>query len=125
MTLKRSWSRSRMRWFIAFAIMSACVDRFEFKAPEPGLLTVVEGMSSDQAGPYTVRISQGMSLDADSTRHTPISDAQVTLFDDEGNEEVFDETSAGTYATGGVIRGRVGHSYYIRVEMPDGTVFES
>jgi hypothetical protein len=117
--------RLKVKWLMVFISMSACVDRIEFDVPEPNLLLVIEGSINDQPGPYTVKISQGLRLDSDSSTHAPVSGAEVTLLDDEGNEETFIESSSGTYKTVGIIQGQTGHSYFIRVVMPDGVIYES
>lgn len=115
----------KVQWLITFLMMSACVERIEFDVPEAQLLTVVEGMISDQPGPYLVSLSRGLRLDADSTYRAPIENATIQLFDDEGNVENLFETKPGTYSTGGLIQGQVGHSYHIQIETPEGLVFES
>jgi hypothetical protein len=54
-----------------------------------------------------------------------VEGAQVTLFDDEGNQELYVETEPGTYRTTGLIHGEIGHSYYIRLETSGGDIFQS
>lgn len=113
------------KWLIGIGIMSACVERIEFDVPPPQLLTVVEGTITDQPGPYVVKLSRGLTLDADSSFLVGIENAKVTLFDHEGNQEDFTETTPGVYATAGTIQGKVGGRYHIRIQMPDGKVYES
>ncbi|MEK6781483.1 MAG: DUF4249 domain-containing protein [Bacteroidota bacterium] len=115
----------KVRWLITFLMLSACVERIEFDVPEAQLLTVVEGMISDNPGPYTVTVSKGISLDADSSYRVPVENASIKLFDDEGNVEEFSEIRPGLYSTGGSMQGQIGHSYYIRIESSEGLVFES
>jgi hypothetical protein len=103
----------------------ACVDRIDFAVPEPGLLTIIEGRITDQPGGYTVRISKGLRLDVDSTIQSRITGAIVTLYDDEGNQESFNDMGSGIYHTSGIIQGQVNRSYHIVAEMPNGEVFQS
>lgn len=117
--------RLKVKWLLVFVTISACVDRIEFDVPEPGQLTVIEGSITDRPGPYTIKISQGLRLDSDSSTHAPVSGAEVTLFDDEGNQETLIDLGSGRYITQGIIHGQVGHSYFIRVVMPDGAIYES
>jgi hypothetical protein len=56
---------------------------------------------------------------------SPIEKMKIKLYDDEGNVEDFTETLPGVYKTGNLIQGRIGHAYHIRLETPDGKVFES
>jgi Domain of unknown function (DUF4249) len=125
MNVKKSLWKMKIKWFVAFVLVSACVDPITFNVPTAQLLTVVEGMISDSPGPYTVTLSQGISLDSDSTYRPPVQHAKITLFDDEGNTEAFTELNPGEYVTSGAIQGKVGHAYHIRIEMADGKIFES
>jgi hypothetical protein len=111
--------------WLAIILIAACVDDINFKVPPPQSQTVIEGMISDSPGPYTVKISTALHLDSDTTYHRPVQHAKIKLLDDQGHVEEFTETKPGTYITGGNIRGQVGHSYHIRLEMPDGNIFES
>jgi hypothetical protein len=115
----------KFRWIVAFVMLSACVERIDFEIPSAQLQTVVEGMISDKPGPYIVKISKGLSIDADSSSNIPLQYAKVKLYDDEGNEEDFTEINPGEYKTNGLIQGTVGHAYYIRIETVEGQIFES
>lgn len=114
-----------IKWAVVFCLMSACVERVEFNVPNPELLTIIEGRITDQKGAYSINISKGLSLDSDSSVSSRVSGAQVTLFDNSGNNEQFIEVAPGRYQTKGAIQGEIGHSYFVRVLMPDGAIFES
>lgn len=116
------WS---LRWMVFFLLISSCVEPIYFDVPPAELQLIVEGLITDNPGPYTVSLSKALTLDAQSSEPEPVQDATITLFDDEGNSEVFTEISAGSYSTNNIIQGKVGHSYYIRVETSDGKIFES
>jgi len=124
-TLREVNSTLKFKWLVAFILLTACVDRINFNVPPAKFQTVVEGMISDSPGPYTVNVSKSLSLDASSPIPSPVENAKIKLYDDEGNSEDLAETTPGVYMTGGIIQGKVGHAYYIRVETADGTVFES
>jgi len=117
--------RVKSSWLILFPLLMACVDRIDFDIPLTPSQIIVEGMISDGPGPYTVKISRALSLSIDSVAKSPIPNAKVKLYDDEGNVENLVEMDSGTYVTGGLIKGKVGHAYHIRLETPDGTIFES
>jgi hypothetical protein len=123
--MKRVFLSAKIKWLTAFLLLSACVDRIYFDIPPAQSLTVVEGYISDQPGPYTVNVSKGLNLDADTSVRSPLEHAHIELFDDEGNSESFTETAPGVYRTGGVIQGQLGHSYHIRMETSGGKIFES
>jgi len=115
----------KVKWVLTFLILNACVEQIYFDIPPAEFQTVVEGMISDAPGPYTVFVSKGISLDADSSYRAPLSNVKVTLFDDEGNSEDFTETTPGVYKSAGIMEGRVGHSYVLRLETAEGKRFES
>ncbi|MFM9839358.1 MAG: DUF4249 family protein [Cyclobacteriaceae bacterium] len=112
-------------WFLVFAAMSACVQRVDFNAPAAQLLTVVEGVISDSPGPYTIKVSKGLSLDESSLVGTPVRDMKIKLYDDLGNTEDFTEDSPGIYKTKGIIHGKIGHTYRVVLETREGEIFES
>ena len=102
-----------------------CVQPIEFDVPPAESLVIVEGYISDQDEEYTVTISRAIPLSADSLKQPPVENATVRLYDDENNIEDFQEVSPGVYKTGGAIQGQVGKSYHIRIELEDGTIYES
>lgn len=57
---------------------------------------VIEGLVSDQPGPYMVKLTRTVDFDDDNT-FPPVSEARVTIYDDVGNIEVLTETMAGVY----------------------------
>lgn len=124
MNIVRYWS-GQLRWIITFVMISACVDRIDFDIPLAQQQIVIEGMITDNPGPYTVRVSKGISLNANSLERLPVGSAKIKLFDDLGNEEDFSEVSSGVYQTMGVLQGVVGRSYHIEIETAEGKVFES
>lgn len=125
MKLKTSFTRLKIKWLMAFMVLSACVERIDFDVPPAEFQTVVEGVITDSPGPYTVNLSQALKINADSSYRTPIQNAKIKLYDDEGNTEDFTEASPGVYITGGLMQGAVGHAYHIRIETVDGKIFES
>lgn len=125
MNRKMNLRRWKLRWLMLFLVVSACVEPIYFEVPPAELQLVVEGLITDSPGPYTVSLSSGLALDSKSSIPMPVQNAKVTLFDDEGNSEIFTETTAGTYTSNNIIQGQVGHTYYISVETSDGKIFES
>jgi len=115
----------RYPWLITFIMLMACVERIDFDVPPAKYQMVVEGMITDSPGPYTVTLSEAMNVDTDTVVHVPITRAMVTLYDDHGNSESFTENSPGIYATQGLIQGKVGLAYHIRIETSAGSIFES
>lgn len=106
-------------------VVSACVDPISFEIPSADLQLVVEGIITNDPGPYTVKVSKGIPLEADSIVRVPVTNVKITLVSEDGAREIFTETEPGIYNTGGMIQGEVGKSYHIRMETPDGKIFES
>ncbi len=125
MSTKRENIVTKTRWGIIFLLLMSCVERIEFDAPSASLLTIVEGIISDSPGPYTVKVSRGLTLDENSTSTIALKNAKIKLYDDKGTTEDFKEISPGVYQTSGKIKGELNHSYYISVETPEGKTFES
>jgi hypothetical protein len=76
---------------------------------------VVEGLITDQAGPYFVKLS--LTTSYYTTGATPkINDAAITIADDTGNREVLSrvEGQEGIYQTNS-LRGQVGRTYFLTV----------
>jgi hypothetical protein len=122
--VKVKYRRIKFIWWLAFIVM-ACVERIDFDVPPAQFQIIVEGMITDSPGPYTVTVTKGLNVNIDSIVVAPITNAHLTLFDDEGNSEPLTEKEPGIYITGGLIQGEVGHEYHIRVETSDGRIFES
>lgn len=116
---------ARLRIYLLFILVSACVEPIEFEVPSAETLIIVEGSITNEDTTYQVQISRAIPVNADTLIRPPVKNARVTLFDDDDNSEDFTEVSPGIYETSGVMRGEIGRSYHIRIEMEDGKVFES
>ncbi|HMJ67850.1 MAG TPA: DUF4249 domain-containing protein [Cyclobacteriaceae bacterium] len=117
--------RSLIKWILIFIVVTACVDPIMVDAPGAAEILVVDGSITDAPGPYWVKISRGVSLEADSAVHTRVRNAIVKLYDDTGAVENFVEPRPGEYRTDGAIRGTIGRTYHITAQLPDGTILES
>jgi len=97
----------------------------DYEVPDPAV--VVDGLITDQPGPYEVRLSYtaAYAVNADGNNR-PVTGAMVIIEDDAGNSELLSESTPGTYDTSpDGIRGMVGRSYVIRIELMDGREIES
>ncbi len=122
------WKRrlsSKLKWLSLFALLSACVDRISFDVPDTSRQLVVDGMISDQPGPYTVKVSRSFSTRTAAFQNQPVRNAVVLLFADEFFLEQLVETSEGVYETTAGTRGIVGRSYYITIKTEDGKNYVS
>jgi hypothetical protein len=99
--------------------------KFEYDVPEPAV--VVDGLITDQPGPYEIRLTYtaAYALNADGNNR-PVTGAQVIMEDDSGNAELLTEYNPGSYVTAlGGIQGVVGRSYTLRITLINGKEIES
>lgn len=85
--------------FVLFSLFTAgCITRFTPETDENQELVVVEGLITDQPGPYTVKISKSVPLGT-QTRINPLPGCTVTVSDDSGNSFPLTESEPGVYVT--------------------------
>jgi hypothetical protein len=113
-------------WFLFFLVaMSACIDPFTLKSQSENVM-VVEGMITDQRGPYTVRLSYGNDLSDPLREVHGVNNASVEIIDVSGPSARLTEKSPGVFKSDSAgMQGVVGHSYFLRITLSDGTVVES
>lgn len=114
-----------MRRFISYLIVlstvAACIDRVELpiRAEEPRL--VVEGQITNEAPPYSVRLTYTGKYDAANGQNPGIGNAQLSLADDAGHSTPLIFAGAGVYQTAdSSFRGQVGRAYSLTVVLADG-----
>ncbi len=112
--------------FLIF-LTAACVDRVFLDIPVPdNYAVVVDGMITDQPGPYKVELTKAFDIESKNSFKAYISARRVTISDNAGNSEDLTQISQGVYQTDpNGIQGVVGRVYKLRVEMLDGRVYES
>ncbi|MFH1001413.1 MAG: DUF4249 domain-containing protein [Bacteroidota bacterium] len=114
--------------FIALLFATSCVEEYwpEIDASGDELL-VVDGKITNYAGPYTVKLSKSFALDQPTALiDQAVTQAQVLIMDNLGNQEVLTETSKGVYQTkSNGIRGIIGRSYKVKITLNTGKIYES
>jgi len=80
-----------------------------------GSQVVIEGIVTDQSGPYTVKISKPVNFKR-ASEFLPISHADVMISDDSGNSETLHESQAGYYRTHNM-QGFPGKTYSLNVSI--------
>jgi Domain of unknown function (DUF4249) len=112
--------------FATLIIIGSCVDRISIQIPNETSVLVVDGLITDEPGPYTVQLTRAANLDSDLTFRKFVTAKSVTILDDLGNSELLKEVELGIYKTNvNGIRGVVGRAYHVRIETRDGKIFES
>ena len=75
---------------------------------------VIEGIVTDQPGPYRVTLSKTGNYFVDQLVFPPVSNARIVVTDDQGQRDTLKEVTSGTYQSS-TLRGIVGRTYAIDV----------
>jgi hypothetical protein len=75
-----------------FILISGCISGYEFTPGETEEVLVVNGRITQRPGPYDVSLS--LSTTYGSADRRPVGGAEITLFDDQGNSEMYFEAAA-------------------------------
>lgn len=111
---------------LATILFSECVDRIEFDTRPAVLPVALDGFITDQPGPYEVRVNRAFDIESRNTPKIPVSVRRLEIFDNVGNQERLQEVEPGVYRTDPArMRGVVGRSYRVVVELLDGRIYES
>lgn len=122
MDLKRIFSNG-----ILFVLLSiSCIDRLDIDnvTISSNFPLVIDGYISDADGPYTITITRSFDLEAKYNLKESYSAKKLTIFSDNGQTEDLTEVSKGVYQTN-KFKGEAGRAYKLRVEFPDGRIYES
>lgn len=116
----------RAKYFLytlLIVIFSGCLERYWPEVDQYEALLVVDGIISDEPGPYQVRLSQSSSLD--ELIYVPFTNALLTIGDDLGNMEHLTEKGRGLYETDPDFQAVIGRQYKLIVQTPKGDVYET
>jgi len=123
-----------IRCFVIVCLIPICIQCVEPFHPElenddTESLLVVEGMVTDQPGPFRVRLTSTIPVyDHWSVvdHFVPVSGALIQITDDAGNIYMLTETESGWYETEKKdLKGIPGNIYFLMVTTPDGLNYES
>ena len=111
---------------IFFLLVPSCIDPIDFSKEDDSKNLVVDGLITNEPGPYVVYLTRTSSYNAFTTINESVVGAIVTISDDMGNSETLTETFPGIYKTDpDGIRGIPGRQYKLEIETPEGTQYES
>jgi uncharacterized protein DUF4249 len=113
---------------IAFVCtVHSCVDPVDFSKGDDSTNLVVDGMITNETGPYTVYLTRTTDYNSYYSSVQRVKGAIVMISDDLGNVELLTETYLhGIYKTDpDGIRGLPGRQYKLEIETPDGIHYES
>ncbi|MDN5200295.1 DUF4249 domain-containing protein [Fulvivirgaceae bacterium BMA10] len=110
--------------FFFICLLCGCVEPFDSEIPGGSNFLTIDALITDEPGPYLVELSRSGSLSGDGFE--PVSNAVVSIEEENGITEQLTEESEGKYFTSktGII-GKAGKRYRLRVSLSDGEVYES
>ncbi|MBV5281403.1 MAG: DUF4249 domain-containing protein [Paludibacter sp.] len=87
---------------------------------------IVEGLITDGAGPFTIKLSMAKPLSFDSVGAAEsVLDAKLVIMDNEDRVFILDEAGSGNYSTPTNFKPQIGNSYKLHIETTDGSIYES
>ena len=105
---------------ILFSVaFSACRKEITLDLENESNKVVIEAILNEGPGPNTVQLTRSLDFDASNT-FPAISNATVTLSDDQGNSEQLTETAPGIYTTAALVGGQ-GRTYQLNTVVDDKT----
>ncbi|MGM9511682.1 DUF4249 domain-containing protein [Larkinella sp. GY13] len=96
-------------------VLTGCEDIISLKVTDSEPQLVIDGLITDQQGPYTVRLSTTAPYFANRAT-PPVEKARVILTDERGSTEMLTEKQPGLYKTA-EFQGRIGGNYTLSVQV--------
>jgi hypothetical protein len=110
-------------FFILVVTFNNCRDKYEFKKLNLESNLVVDGRIHDGPGPYYLNLGTTNFPDRPAN---PLTNAIITITDDRGLKELYEEVGNGRYQLKGtIVNGRPGIGYAIDIRLPNGKVYHS
>ncbi len=93
--------------------------------PEANML-IVEGLITDGAGPFTIKLSESVPFNFDSTSVSrPVSNAKLTITTGKNISYQLLSAANGNYNFPSGFKATIGDSYKLHIETADGNIYES
>ncbi len=110
--------RNRLLLLLSILLLiNSCITQFIPQTTEDKELLVVEGIITDQPGPYIIKLSRSLPLGVRNVAN-PVKGCTVTVSDDLENTFNFKETVSGTYVSDpSVFRGVIGRQYTLHINL--------
>ncbi len=107
-------SERLLLFLLVAAVAAGCqqVVSIDLNKADPHL--VIEGNITDQAGPYTVKLSKTGNYFEPALVFPTVSNAYIAVTDDQGHRDTLKEISPGTYQSS-TLQGSVGRTYTLDV----------
>ncbi len=119
----RPFKKNIFYFIILLVTNSDCRDEYNFKTLTPESHLVLDGGIHDGPGPYS--LSLGITNFSDRPAN-PLTNALITITDDHGVKETYEEVGNGRYRLNGtIVQGTPGTGYGIDIRLPNGKVYHS
>jgi hypothetical protein len=113
-------------WPFLFILLDGCIDPLPVHEVSHERALVVDGMITDQPGPYTVRLFWSSIAGRDLSTPEMVTEATVSISDDQDHNVMLTESENGIYVTApDDLRGEVGRTYTLTIRTSDGMEFRS
>ncbi len=108
-------------------LINSCIDPLELDIDANAEQLVVDGVITNEPGPYTVRLSRSKPYDSYADSWDAVeTGATVVISDDQGNQETLSETKPGLYQTSAEgIQGQLGRTYTLSIRTKGGQQYTS
>jgi hypothetical protein len=108
-------------------LLGGCVDPVDLKPTQEVRYLAVQGLITDEPGPYTVKLQMTVPYGRPTgKKEEGVKGAQVVITDERGVHEVLKEHGLGIFRTSSTgLRGRVGGVYTLTVTLKDGRTYRS
>ncbi|PTX12294.1 uncharacterized protein DUF4249 [Pontibacter mucosus] len=112
---------------IILLLAGSCIDPLDLDIDDQAEMLVVDGMITNEPGPYSVRLSRSKPYDTYADSWSAVeTGATVILSDDQGNQETLAETAPGLYQTSeGGMQGQLGSTYTLSIRTKSGQTYTS
>lgn len=105
-------------------LFNSCIDILEFQPERSDYVLVVDGKITSSPGPYFLKLNRTAELG--KSAFLPETGAYIRIIDGSGKQEDYSEIQPGVYRLlGSTVKGEQGQSYTLRIELENGTIYES
>jgi hypothetical protein len=105
---------------------TGCSEIYYPKVTSGNDFLVVDGCITNSNGPFVIKLSKAVKYSADSvTTPDPVSQASLTITDNNNASYALTETSPGKYTTPSSLVPQVGNSYKLHIKTAEGNIYES
>ncbi|MBX2940997.1 MAG: DUF4249 domain-containing protein [Cyclobacteriaceae bacterium] len=113
-------------FWLVYLLVASCISPFEPVIVKDNPKLTVDGLITDQPGPYRITLRYSAPYVNDETVFSRYeANASVSIFDDLGNSETLSYKEYGVYETLPDFIGKVGRSYSLNIKVPNGKTYQS